>query len=71
MKNTGIVLIIIGILLTIFTTFGFFTKKKVVDIGRLEITTNEPHRVNWSPYLGAAIIVAGGALFLFGLKKQS
>lgn len=70
MKKTGIVLIVIGILLTVFTTFGFFTKKKVVDIGRLEITKNEPHRVNWSPYVGVAIIVAGGALFFFGLKKQ-
>lgn len=69
MKKTGIVLIVIGILLTVFTTFGFFTKKKVVDIGRLEITTSEPHRVNWSPYIGVATIVVGGALFLFGLKK--
>ena len=69
MKKTGIVLIIIGLLFTIITGFGFFTKKKVVDFGKVEITRAEPHRVNWSPYLGVGIMIVGGAILLFGPKK--
>lgn len=69
MKKIGIALIIIGLLLTIMTGFVFTTKKKVVDLGVVEITRNEPHRVNWSPYAGVGIMVVGGILLLVGGKK--
>jgi hypothetical protein len=69
MKKTGILLIVIGLLLTVFTGFGFITKKKVVDIGKLELTQSKPHRVNWPPYVGAGIMLAGGIIFLAGVKK--
>jgi hypothetical protein len=70
MKKTGITLIIIGLLLTIFTGFGFITKKKVVDIGKVEITKSEPHRVKWPPYAGIGIMLVGGIIFLTGTKKS-
>lgn len=69
MKKLGIALIIIGLLLTVFTGFGFLTKEKVVDIGRLEITKNEPHRVKWPPYVGVGIMIAGSVILLMGAKK--
>jgi hypothetical protein len=70
MKATGIILIIIGIALTIFTTFKFFTKEKVVDLGVVEITTEKPHELNWSPILGIAVIAIGGILYLVSSKKS-
>jgi hypothetical protein len=70
MKSTGITLIVIGLLLTIFTGFGFFTKKKVVDLGKVEITTSEPHRVKWPPYVGVGVMVVGGIILLAGAKKS-
>jgi hypothetical protein len=69
MKNTGIVLIIIGLLFTIITGFKFFTNEKVVDIGSLKISANIPHRVNWSPYLGVGIAAVGGVILVLGRKK--
>ena len=69
MKTTGIVIIAIGILFTIITSFKYFTREKIVDIGSLKVTTSKPHRVNWSPYLGVGIIVVGTAVLLLG-KKQ-
>ena len=69
MKKAGIILIAVGLLLTIITGFKFFTKKKVVDIGSFEISASEPHRLNWSPYLGVGIMVVGGIIFLKGNKK--
>jgi hypothetical protein len=62
MKATGIILIIIGLALTIFTTFKFFTKEKVVDLGVVEITTEKPHEINWSPLIGIAVIGIGGII---------
>jgi hypothetical protein len=69
MKKTAITLIITGLLLTVFTGFGFFTKKKVVDIGKLEITKSEPHRVKWPPYVGVGIMLVGGIILLADSKK--
>ncbi len=69
MKATGIVLIVIGIILTIVTSFKFFTKEKVIDIGALEVTADKPNYVSWSPILGIVIIVVGGVV-LWQAKKQ-
>ncbi len=69
MKKIGFVLVAIGLALTIFTTVTYFTKEKVVDIGILEITANEPHRFNWSPLVGVAVMVIGGVFVWQGSKK--
>lgn len=69
MKKFGIVLIVIGLLFTVITGFHFFTRKKVMDIGPVKITTSQPHNVNWSPYLGVGIILTGGILFFTGKNR--
>ncbi|MBL0309920.1 MAG: LPXTG cell wall anchor domain-containing protein [Bacteroidetes bacterium] len=69
MKTTGIIILIAGIGLTAFTSFKFFTKEKVVDIGALEITRDKPHYMNWSPLLGIALIGIGGLVLWQGTKK--
>lgn len=69
MKKAGIIIVIIGILLTIFTAVTFFTREKVVDIGSLKITANKPHHLNWSPLIGIAVIAVGGVVILVSNKK--
>lgn len=69
MKATGIVLLIIGLLLTIFTSFKFFTKEEVVDVGKIEITADKGHRVDWSPLIGIGVMVIGGIVLWSGTKK--
>lgn len=71
MKRLGVILIIVGIILTIVTGFGFFTKKKVLDVGKVEVNKSERHNVNWSPYVGVGIIVVGGILVLAGRNTRS
>jgi hypothetical protein len=70
MKQTGIALLISGALLTGFAGFKYVTKEKVVDIGKIEITTEKNHFLAWSPFLGLAIMIAGGGVLLYGIKKQ-
>jgi len=69
MKKAGIIIIVIGLLLTIFTAFTYFTKEKVVDIGKIEITANKAHYMNWSPLIGIAVMAVGGIFFWQGSKK--
>jgi hypothetical protein len=50
MRTLGIVIIIVGILMIVFTSINFQTKKKVMDIGSLQINKRENHRVRWPVY---------------------
>jgi hypothetical protein len=69
MKKAGILILIVGLVLTIFTAFTVFTREKVVDIGSLEITANKPHHLNWSPLIGVAVMGVGGVIYLMAPKK--
>lgn len=70
MKTLAVILLVIGLGLTIFTTVEYFTKEKIVDIGGLEITADKPHNVSWSPLIGIGIIAVGGILFWQSNKKN-
>lgn len=69
MKKAGIVILIIGLLLTIVTTFTYFTREKVVDLGKIEINANKRHHLSWSPLIGVAVMAVGGVLLLVPFKK--
>jgi hypothetical protein len=69
MKKVGIIIVILGLVLTIFTAITFFTREKVVDIGSLKITANKPHHLSWSPLVGIAVMGAGGVVILISSKK--
>lgn len=70
MKPTAIIIFIIGLLLTIFTTVQFFTKEKVADLGIVEITREKPHTLNWSPLIGIAVMALGAGMFLWKVAKK-
>lgn len=69
MKNTGIIIFAIGVLLTVYTGFNLVTKEKVVDIGKVEISADKDNYFSWSPIVGVAIMAVGAGLFFFGNKK--
>lgn len=68
-KTIGLILIILGITLTIFTSTKIFTKEKVLDIGNVEITRDKPHNFAWSPVLGIALIALGSVVLWKGTKN--
>lgn len=58
-KTLGIILIVVGAAMLIWTGFSYTKKEKVVDIGALEISADKQETVNWPPYVGGIILVAG------------
>jgi hypothetical protein len=69
MKKAGIIIMILGLILTIFTAFTFFTREKVVDIGEVHISRNKPHNLNWSPLIGIAVIGVGAVIMFVNPRK--
>jgi len=71
MKKAGIITIIVGLALTIVTAITYFTREKVVDIGKLEVTSNKRHHLSWSPLIGIAVIAVGGGMLLFSPRNDN
>ncbi len=71
MKAAGIVILVVGLLMTLYSGFTFVTKEKVVDIGTVQITRDKDHIVDWQPYVGIGVMVIGGAAFLLGKKGRA
>jgi len=69
MKKTGIVIVILGLILTIFTAVTFFTKERIAKIGDINIMANKRHHLNWSPLIGVAVMGIGGVLYVMAPKK--
>ena len=69
MKNLGIVLLVVGGIMTFFTGFHIVTKKKVVDIGPIEINSTEKTPIYWSPITGGILAAAGLVILVLAKKK--
>jgi hypothetical protein len=69
MKTAGIVLIIIGAIMLIWTGFTYTNKEKLIDAGPIQLSYNEKETVGWPPYLGT-ILLAGGIILLITGKKS-
>ena len=70
MKNLGIVLLVVGIIMTVFTGFTLITKKEVVDLGSVEINKKERTPIYWSPIAGAILMASGVVILLLGKNKK-
>ena len=68
MRNLGIVLVVLGLVMMLVTGFNFVTKKKVVDLGPVEINKEESHPVQWSPIIGGILLVGGIVVIAVGKK---
>lgn len=68
-KTIGIVIGIIGILMMIYTGFSYVTTEKVVDLGPMQMSMEKENPVQWSPIVGAALLVGGIVLVAMDKKK--
>ncbi len=67
-KTLGLVTIVIGILMIIYTGFNLITSKNVFKLGDMQMNMNTNHPVQWSPIVG--IILIGGGIVLVALNKK-
>jgi len=70
MRVFGIILIVVGGLMTAITGFNLITKKEVADIGPIEINKEEKTPINWSPIVGGILLVAGVVVLVSGRKGR-
>jgi uncharacterized membrane protein YidH (DUF202 family) len=69
-KTIGLVIVVIGLIMTLYTGFTYVTREKIVDIGNVEITADKDNTASWSPFIGIGIMVIGGVVFVLGKKSK-
>ena len=69
MKTLGFMLAIIGVVMVIYTGFNYVTTEKVVDLGPIQINAEKNHPVQWSPVIGAVLLVGGIVLLVMDKKN--
>jgi len=69
MRTFGMIMVVIGIAMMVITGFNIVTKKKVLDVGPVEINKEKSHPISWSPIIGAALLLGGIAVMASDKKK--
>ncbi|PWK79977.1 hypothetical protein LX99_00438 [Mucilaginibacter oryzae] len=67
-KTVGILLIVIGAVMLIWTGFTYTKKEKIVDAGPIQVSADKEKTVNWPPYLGGLLVI-GGIVVVATAKK--
>lgn len=69
-RTIGIVLLVLGIAMLIWTGFTYTKKEKVIDAGPLQISAEKQHTVSWPPFAGGLLIL-GGIVLLVTARKNN
>jgi len=68
-RTIGIVLLIAGLAMLIWSGFTYTKKEKVIDAGPIQVSADRHHTVSWPPYAGG-ILVIGGIILMVTAKKN-
>ncbi|MGY3052067.1 putative membrane protein [Pedobacter sp. UYEF25] len=68
-RTIGLILIVVGILMLVWTGFTYTKKEKIVDAGPIQISADRQKDVNWPPYVGGIVLIAG-VIVLATSKKR-
>jgi drug/metabolite transporter (DMT)-like permease len=68
-KTIGILAIILGIAMLIWTGFSYTQRENVVDAGPVHISADKQKTVNWPPYAGGFLVVAGIVILVTGRRR--
>lgn len=69
-RTVGLVLIVLGVVMLIWTGFSYTKKEKVIDAGPIQVSADKQKTVNWPPYLGGILLI-GGIVIVATAKKNA
>jgi len=68
-KSVGLILIVLGAVLLLWTGFTYTKKEKIIDAGPIQVSADREKTVNWPPYAGGVVLLAGVIIFVTAKKK--
>ncbi|WP_069658006.1 hypothetical protein [Arcticibacter eurypsychrophilus] len=68
-RTVGLVLIMVGVIMLIWTGFSYTKKTKIIDAGPIQVSADKKQTVNWPPYLGGILLIGGIAIVASSKKN--
>jgi uncharacterized membrane protein len=68
-RNLGILLIVIGAIMLIWTGFTYTKKKKIIDAGPIQVSVDQKETIGWPPYLGTILLIGGIVIVIVDKKR--
>jgi hypothetical protein len=69
-KVIAVLLIVLGLVALAYGGITMTTRDKIVDLGPVEVTQEEQHRLPLPPIVGGVAVAAGIILLVAGAKKS-
>ncbi|NII82856.1 MULTISPECIES: hypothetical protein [unclassified Pedobacter] len=69
-RTLGLILIVVGIAMLVWTGFTYTKKEKLADAGPIQISADREKSVNWPPYAGGIILIAGVIVFVASKNRK-
>ena len=66
----GIILIILGVIMLIWTGFTYTKKEKIINTGPIQVSADRQKMVSWPPYVGGILLI-GGIIITVTAKKNT
>jgi hypothetical protein len=70
MKNSGIVILSIGLLFTLLTTFGLLSEEHGLGSNKIQAVQEKIHHQIWQPLVGGAVVIIGAGIYMMGRKEK-
>jgi len=70
MKAIGIVLVVVGLIGLLWGGITWTDRDTVVDVGPIEVTTEDHERLPLPPVVGGICLVVGAALLVAGSRRR-
>ncbi len=67
----GVVLIISGVIALAYQGVSYTTREKTMEIGPLQLTTEQSHTIPFAPAVGITLLICGGGIALISFRKKS
>ena len=68
-RNIGVVLIVMGAIILIWSAFIYTNKQKLLEVGPVKVSVSRSEAANWPPYLGGLLLI-GGIVVLVTSRKN-
>ena len=69
-KTIALVMIILGVVMLIWTGFTYTKKEKLIDAGPIQISADREKSVNWPPYIGGVVLIAGAVILITSKRSK-
>ncbi|ETZ21879.1 hypothetical protein [Pedobacter sp. V48] len=69
-KTIALVMIILGVVMLIWTGFTYTKKEKLIDAGPIQISADREKSVNWPPYVGGVVLIAGVVILITSKRSK-